>query len=30
MKIQFNTDKNVEGDQRVKAYFSAELENSSI
>jgi hypothetical protein len=26
MKIQFNTDKNVEGHQRVEAYFSAELE----
>lgn len=26
MKIQFNTDKNVEGHQRVEAYFSSELE----
>jgi hypothetical protein len=26
MKIQFNTDKNVEGHQRVEAYFSTELE----
>jgi hypothetical protein len=26
MKIQFNTDKKCEGDQRVEAYFSAELE----
>lgn len=26
MKVQFNTDKNVEGHQRVEAYFSSELE----
>jgi hypothetical protein len=30
MKIQFNTDKNVEGDQRVEAYFSAELEKEQL
>lgn len=26
MKIQFNTDKNIEGHQRLETYFSAELE----
>ena len=28
MKIQFNTDKNVEGHERAEAYFSAELETA--
>jgi hypothetical protein len=28
MKIQFNTDKNVEGHERAEAYFSSELETA--
>jgi hypothetical protein len=28
MKVQINTDKNIEGHERVEAYFSGELEKS--
>ncbi|OCB74344.1 HPF/RaiA family ribosome-associated protein [Flavobacterium crassostreae] len=28
MKIQFNTDNNIEGHQRVEAYFASELETA--
>ncbi|MGA9638832.1 HPF/RaiA family ribosome-associated protein [Flavobacterium sp.] len=28
MKIQFNTDKNIEGHERLETYFTAELEKS--
>ncbi|GIZ09088.1 HPF/RaiA family ribosome-associated protein [Flavobacterium sp. UMI-01] len=30
MKIQFNTDKNIEGHDRLETYFSAELEKNLV